>query len=63
MSQPVKLVALLKAKPGMSRAEFERRWVEEHAPLICFCGHIHEDLIPGNCPICRAVAGRFKRVV
>jgi uncharacterized protein (TIGR02118 family) len=33
MSQPVKLIALLKAKPGMSRAEFEKRWVEQHAPL------------------------------
>ena len=33
MSQPVKLIALLKAKPGLSRAEFEKRWVEVHAPL------------------------------
>ena len=33
MSQPVKVIALLKARPGMNRAEFERRWVEEHAPL------------------------------
>ena len=33
MSQPVKLIALLKAKPGLSRAEFEKRWVEDHAPL------------------------------
>lgn len=33
MSQPVKLIALLKAKPGMSRAEFEKRWVDSHAPL------------------------------
>ncbi len=33
MSQPVKLIALLKAKPGMTRAEFEKRWVEGHAPL------------------------------
>ena len=34
MSQSVKLIALLKAKPGMSRKEFEKRWVEGHAPLI-----------------------------
>jgi uncharacterized protein (TIGR02118 family) len=34
MSQPVKLIALLKAEPGMSRAEFEKRWVEDHAPLV-----------------------------
>ena len=33
MSQPVKLIALLKAKPGLSWAEFEKRWVEDHAPL------------------------------
>ena len=33
MSQPVKLIALLKAKPGLSRVEFEKRWVEDHAPL------------------------------
>lgn len=33
MSQPVKLIALLKAAPGMNREEFERRWVDEHAPL------------------------------
>jgi uncharacterized protein (TIGR02118 family) len=29
----VKLIALLKASPGMSREEFTRRWVEGHAPL------------------------------
>ncbi|MCC5947918.1 MAG: EthD family reductase [Nitriliruptoraceae bacterium] len=33
MSGPVKLIALLKAKPGLSRAEFEKRWVDDHAPL------------------------------
>jgi uncharacterized protein (TIGR02118 family) len=33
MAQAVKLIALLKAKPGLSRAEFEKRWVEEHTPL------------------------------
>jgi uncharacterized protein (TIGR02118 family) len=33
MSTPVKLIALLKAKPGMSRAEFTKRWVEGHCPL------------------------------
>jgi uncharacterized protein (TIGR02118 family) len=33
MAKPVKLIALLKAKPGLSRDEFARRWVEEHAPL------------------------------
>jgi uncharacterized protein (TIGR02118 family) len=33
MSKPVKLIALLKAKPGMGRDEFAKRWVEGHAPL------------------------------
>jgi uncharacterized protein (TIGR02118 family) len=40
MSQPVKLIALLKAKPGMSRAAFEKRWVEEHAPLTLKFKHL-----------------------
>jgi uncharacterized protein (TIGR02118 family) len=29
----VKLIALLKAKPGMTRDEFAKRWLEGHAPL------------------------------
>lgn len=29
----VKLIALLKRKPGMSMDEFKRRWVEEHTKL------------------------------
>jgi uncharacterized protein (TIGR02118 family) len=33
VSQPVKLIALLKAQPGMSRAEFRERWVDGHAPF------------------------------
>ena len=33
MSQPVKLIALLKAASGMSREEFSRRWIEGHAPF------------------------------
>jgi uncharacterized protein (TIGR02118 family) len=33
VSQPVKLIALLKATPGMSREEFSRRWIEGHAPF------------------------------
>ncbi|MBW2058895.1 MAG: EthD family reductase [Deltaproteobacteria bacterium] len=33
MSQPVKLIALLKAKPGMSLSDFEKRWIGDHAPL------------------------------
>ena len=33
MAQPVKLIALLKAKPGMTRAEFMKRWVSEHCPF------------------------------
>lgn len=33
VSQPVKLIALLKAAPGMSREQFGRRWIEGHAPI------------------------------
>jgi uncharacterized protein (TIGR02118 family) len=33
MSQPVKLIALLKARPGMSREEFKKRWVDKHCPF------------------------------
>ena len=33
MSGSVKVVALLRAQPGMSREDFRRRWVQEHAPL------------------------------
>ena len=33
MSQPVKLIALLKAEPGMTREDFARRWIDEHAPF------------------------------
>jgi uncharacterized protein (TIGR02118 family) len=40
VSQQVKVIALLKAKPGMTRAEFERRWVEEHAPLNLKLKHL-----------------------
>lgn len=29
----VKLIALLKARDGMTRDEFARRWLDEHAPL------------------------------
>lgn len=34
MSQQVKLIALLKAAPGMTREEFRRRWIEGHAPFV-----------------------------
>lgn len=33
MGKPVKLIALLKARPGMSREQFKKRWVEGHCPL------------------------------
>jgi rubrerythrin len=30
---------------------------------VCqICGHIHKDFIPGRCPVCRAVPGKFKRI-
>ncbi|MDX1521196.1 MAG: EthD domain-containing protein [Anaerolineae bacterium] len=34
MSEQVKLIALLKATPGMSRTDFEERWVKGHAHLV-----------------------------
>jgi uncharacterized protein (TIGR02118 family) len=34
VSGPVKLIALLKAAPGMSREQFGRRWIEGHAPIV-----------------------------
>lgn len=33
VSQPIKLIALLKANPGVSKEEFKRHWLEDHAPL------------------------------
>jgi uncharacterized protein (TIGR02118 family) len=33
MPEPVKLIALLKRRPGMTREEFARRWVDDHAPF------------------------------
>jgi rubrerythrin len=31
---------------------------------VCqICGHISEDFVPENCPVCHAVPGRFKKVV
>lgn len=33
MSQAVKLISLLKAKPGVTKEEFKRHWLEDHAPL------------------------------
>lgn len=37
MSQPMKVIALLKARPGMTHEEFASRWLDEHAALtLCF---------------------------
>ncbi|MBW1799882.1 MAG: rubrerythrin family protein [Deltaproteobacteria bacterium] len=31
---------------------------------VCqICGHIHPGEVPENCPICKAVRGRFKRII
>lgn len=40
MSQPVKLIALLKAAPGTTREQFERRWIDGHAPLALRFKHL-----------------------
>ncbi|MFH1491451.1 MAG: ferritin family protein [Pseudomonadota bacterium] len=30
---------------------------------VCqICGHIHKDVVPDHCPVCRAVPGRFNKV-
>jgi uncharacterized protein (TIGR02118 family) len=33
MSKPIKLISLLKAKPGVSKEEFKKHWLEDHSPL------------------------------
>jgi uncharacterized protein (TIGR02118 family) len=33
MSRKVKMIALLKVTPGMTRDEFIKRWVDDHAPF------------------------------
>ena len=33
----LKLISLARRKPGISREEFARYWVEEHAPLVRSC--------------------------
>lgn len=34
MTKPVKLISLLKVKPGVSKEEFKRHWLEEYSPLV-----------------------------
>jgi uncharacterized protein (TIGR02118 family) len=40
MPEPVKVIALIKAKPGMTREELKRRWVDEHCPLTVRMKHL-----------------------
>jgi uncharacterized protein (TIGR02118 family) len=49
MSQKVKMIALLKIKPGMSREQFKKRWVDEHAQFTCKFPNLKGYLI--NIPI------------
>ncbi|MBU2497373.1 MAG: rubrerythrin family protein [Proteobacteria bacterium] len=31
---------------------------------VCqICGHIHKNDVPENCPVCKAVSGRFKKLL
>ena len=31
---------------------------------VCqICGHIHRSVVPGKCPVCQAVPGRFKHIL
>jgi rubrerythrin len=35
----------------------------EREYYVCqICGHIHLGSVPDNCPVCKAVPGRFKRI-
>jgi len=37
---------------------------EETVYYVCqICGHIHKNSIPRNCPVCKAVPGRFKQLL
>jgi rubrerythrin len=37
---------------------------EDREYYVCqICGHIHRDVVPDHCPVCRAVPGRFKKVL
>jgi uncharacterized protein (TIGR02118 family) len=40
MAQPVKVIALIKARPGMSREQLKKRWVDEHCPLTVRMKHL-----------------------
>ena len=37
----LKLIMCDKRRPGMTREEFDRHWIEHHAPLV----HAHRDLL------------------
>jgi rubrerythrin len=46
------------------KAMEDHRKGEENVYYVCqICGHIHQNSIPRNCPVCRAVPGRFNRIV
>ena len=49
MSKKVKMIALIKIKPGMTRDQFKKRWVNEHALFTCKCPNLKGYLI--NIPI------------
>ncbi len=40
MAEPVKVIALIKAKPGMTREQLKKRWVDEHCPLTIRMRHL-----------------------
>jgi rubrerythrin len=46
---------------GAMEGFLKRKEVDYYVCQIC--GHIHEGFAPENCPVCRAVRGRFKRIV
>jgi uncharacterized protein (TIGR02118 family) len=40
MSEQIKLIALIKAKPGMTHEQFKERWIGKHAPITAQYKHL-----------------------
>jgi hypothetical protein len=75
MSEPVKLIALLKARPGTTREEFADRWLNDHAaftlrfanlkgyPINIPLEEMHEDFASPEAEIAVADAKAFTSVL
>jgi rubrerythrin len=69
-STAVKKAFVQSMKTNEEQAEFLREVLQdllqgrETVYYVCeICGHIHTDVVPKNCPICKAVSGRFRKVI